>query len=345
MADNQDLPADSERAAKPRRRIIAASVLRAAASVTAFVTIYYVLPLNTSVAWVAITALAVGLVVLVALVVFQVRWILTSPFPGLRALEALTTSIPLFLVLFAGSYVVMAHVSHASFGQYLTHTDALYFTVTVFTTVGFGDITAKSEAARILVTFQMIMDLVIIGLGIQAIVSAAKHGRQRRSAGQLARRSEHGDPSSRCANRPRQETDDGQVAVQIPRNPAQRHHDHVDYRLAERDGLKPEAHGQVVGMDDKIQQARGGTLINGQRVAEHLHRRGRIERQRTLPQLGHARREPIRQCYRSAGGFLIAEFADALADGKFGRLRNRGGVVGDRIKLGRALVLLADGVL
>jgi hypothetical protein len=157
-------------------------MLRATGLVIAFVTIYYLLPLNTPVAWAAITTLVGGLVVLLALVVAHIRWILASPFPALRAFEALATSISLFLVLFAGSYVVMAHMSPASFGQQLTHTDALYFTVTVFTTVGFGDITAKTEAARILVIFQMVMDIVIIGLVIQAIVGAAKHGLQRRSA-------------------------------------------------------------------------------------------------------------------------------------------------------------------
>ena len=51
-----------------------------------------------------------------------------------------------------------------SFSQQLTHTDALYFTVTVFATVGFGDITAKTEAARLVVTGQMIIDLIIIGM-------------------------------------------------------------------------------------------------------------------------------------------------------------------------------------
>ena len=37
--------------------------------------------------------------------------IIRSPFPGLRAIEALATSIPLFLVLFAGTYVTMAALS------------------------------------------------------------------------------------------------------------------------------------------------------------------------------------------------------------------------------------------
>jgi hypothetical protein len=52
-----------------------------------------------------------------------------------------------------------------NFGQKLTHTDALYFTVTVFTTVGFGDVTAKSDGTRLLVTAQMVADLIILGIG------------------------------------------------------------------------------------------------------------------------------------------------------------------------------------
>ena len=86
------------------------------------------------------------------LVVFQVRWILRSRFPDLRAVEALATSIPLFLLLFASTYVVLAAISASDFSEPLTRTDALYFTVTVFSTVGFGDITAKTEAARLVVT-------------------------------------------------------------------------------------------------------------------------------------------------------------------------------------------------
>jgi hypothetical protein len=61
----------------------------------------------------------------------------------------------------------------------LTRTDALYFTVTVFSTVGFGDITAKTETARLVVTGQMIADLVILGLAIKIIVGAVRRGRQR----------------------------------------------------------------------------------------------------------------------------------------------------------------------
>ena len=156
------------------------AVLRVAASIAVVTALYYLLPFDRSTAGVAATLLVAGLVAFVGLVAFQVRSIIASPFPGLRAIEALATSVPLFLALFASTYFVMARLSPGSFTAPLTRTDALYFTVTVFSTVGFGDITAKTETTRLVVTGQMIADLVILGLAIKAIVSAVRRGRQRR---------------------------------------------------------------------------------------------------------------------------------------------------------------------
>jgi len=168
--------------------MIVRAVLRAVGSTVALVAIYYLLPLDRSATGAAATMLAIGLVVLIGLVAFQVRSIIASPFPGLRAVEALATSVPLFLLLFAATYVVMTTISASNFSQPLTRTDALYFTVTVFATVGFGDITARTEAARLVVTGQMITDLIIIGLGLRIIVGAVKRGRQRRPTGAGAAR-------------------------------------------------------------------------------------------------------------------------------------------------------------
>ena len=72
----------------------------------------------------------------------------------------------------------MATMSASNFGERLTHTDGLYFAVTVFSTVGFGDITAKTQAARLVVTGQMAADLVILGLAIKIIAGAVSRRRQ-----------------------------------------------------------------------------------------------------------------------------------------------------------------------
>jgi len=160
----------------PARRI-ALATLRAATSTAVLVALYYLLPLDRDATWASVATLAVGLAALIALVIFQVRWILSSPFPGLRAVEALATSIPLFLLLFASTYFVLERLSSGNFSQSLTRSDSLYFTVTVFSTVGFGDITPKTELARLLVTCQMVADVIILGLAVKVIVGAVKSRR------------------------------------------------------------------------------------------------------------------------------------------------------------------------
>lgn len=178
MADSTGAQPDALVAAKPPPGTIVLAMLRAVGSAAVLMAIYYLLPLDHSTRWLAITMLVIGLAALLGLISFQVHAIIASRYPGLRALEALATSVPLFVLLFASAYVVMATLSAGSFSQPMTRTNALYFTVTVFATVGFGDITAKTEAARLLVTGQMFSDLIILGLGARVIIGAVSRGRQ-----------------------------------------------------------------------------------------------------------------------------------------------------------------------
>ena len=150
---------------------------RVAGSTAGLVAIYYLLPLDHTTTWAAVIILVAGLVLLVGLIAVQVRLITAHRYPAVRAAEALATSIPLFLLLFASTYVFLGSLSVGNFGERLTHTDVLYFAVTVFSTVGFGDITAKSEMARLVVTGQMLADLVVLGLGIRVILGAVSRGR------------------------------------------------------------------------------------------------------------------------------------------------------------------------
>ena len=183
-------------AVRPTSRAIARTVLRVAGAVTGLFVLYFLLPLDRVSEPVAITTLVIGLGLFVTLVALQVRWIIRSRFPGLRAVEAMATSIPFFLLLFASTYVVLATQSASSFGGPLSHTDGLYFTVTVFSTVGFGDITAKTETARLVVTGQMLADLIVLGLALKIIVGAVRRGRERRSAPGAAPGAGNDEPGS-----------------------------------------------------------------------------------------------------------------------------------------------------
>lgn len=157
---------------------IAFAVLGPVLTVTLFVVIYYVLPLDRPMTPRVGLALALGLALFTALVVWQVRAIRSSRYPRWRAVQALAVSLPLFLLLFAVTYYLMRRSDPSSFNTTLTRTDALYFTVTVFATVGFGDIVAHSETARILVTVQMLGDLLFLGFGIHVIFQAVREGLQ-----------------------------------------------------------------------------------------------------------------------------------------------------------------------
>ena len=65
--------------------MIAWALLRAAGSTVVLVVIYYLLPLDHTARWAAIVILVIGLAGLSTLVTFQVRSIIASLFPGLRA--------------------------------------------------------------------------------------------------------------------------------------------------------------------------------------------------------------------------------------------------------------------
>lgn len=140
---------------------------------------YFVLPMTTSLAVDTILKLLLGLLLIGALLAWNVREILRSPFPGARAVGALLLAIPLFLTLFATSYYLMGDAEPSAFSEPLTRLDALYFTVTTFATVGFGDITAVSESARAIATGQMVVGLVLVGLIARVLLGAVEHSRNR----------------------------------------------------------------------------------------------------------------------------------------------------------------------
>lgn len=158
---------------------IVVSALVAVVSAAVLVALYYLLPLDDLSGASAVTGLIVGIVVLVALIAGQIWRILRSGHPGSRALEGLFVAVPLFILLFATAYYLMGRAEPKGFTEALTRTDALYFTATVFSTVGFGDISAKGETARLVVAGQMILDLIILGVGVKVILGAAQRSKER----------------------------------------------------------------------------------------------------------------------------------------------------------------------
>jgi voltage-gated potassium channel len=160
--------------------------LRTAAVVVVLLVAYYQAPLDRSLTFrsavIFVGALALGTLV----VVVEVRGILTSPFPLLRAIRVLALGLPLLLVLFAATYVTVDGQQVNAFTEPLSRTDGLYFTTTTFATVGYGDIAPLTELARVIVTVQMIVGLVAVGLIAKVVLGAARLAGQRNSAAREA---------------------------------------------------------------------------------------------------------------------------------------------------------------
>jgi hypothetical protein len=85
----------------------------------------------------------------------------------------------LFLVLFAGAYYLLDRSAPGSFSESLTRTDALYFTLTTFSTVGYGDITAHSQTGRVLTMLQMAGGLLLVGIAARVLAGAVEAGLRR----------------------------------------------------------------------------------------------------------------------------------------------------------------------
>ncbi len=157
--------------------------LRAAATATVLLVAYFVIPVLHRNHESPVLRLVVALALFVAVVANEVRLITAHERPLLRAGVAMATVIPLFLVLFAWIYLTMSQADPTAFTgtpHPLDRPSALYFAVTVFSTVGFGDITPHTDTARMVVMVQMLADLAVIAVVIRLIFGAVNRAVARR---------------------------------------------------------------------------------------------------------------------------------------------------------------------
>lgn len=156
-------------------RLSRRALVRTTLSLCAVFAAYYLLPApergNDDLPWLLLALALFGLVV-----VLQLLAIVRSAHPTIRAIETLALIIPVFLLIFARSYLSGSLSDPSAFTQPLDKTGALYFTVSCFATVGFGDIVASSNPMRILVIIQMVLDLVLLGVVVKLFVNAARRG-------------------------------------------------------------------------------------------------------------------------------------------------------------------------
>ena len=155
---------------RPRRH----GWLRHVLAVAGLLVIYYAVPVG-SFGLTGRTALnvfltLVGVATLAIAITGQVRRQLAMD-PDAHV-QSLVMLLELVVVVFAAGYYALALSEPGQIADLHTRTDSLYFTLSTLTTIGFGDVHAVGQVARVLVIIQMIFDVVFV-----AAVAATLRGR------------------------------------------------------------------------------------------------------------------------------------------------------------------------
>lgn len=160
---------------RPSNRVLVLSAIRPVLVIGALLAVYAVVPLRGGTTIMAVTVTAVvGLIVFGGVFIHQVRRIQGSATPTLAGVEALVLVYGTFLVQFAVLYVTVSASDPGAFDEGLNRVGGLYLSITVLSTVGFGDVTPASDLARILVSIQMIADIVLIATAFRILSTTAR---------------------------------------------------------------------------------------------------------------------------------------------------------------------------
>ena len=163
-------------------RVLAAAIVRIVIVVAVLLAAYILVPVQpdssvvSAVTWAALLALVAVIVVFM----HQARRINRSTYPLLAGAESLIILLAIVLVGLAFVYFVMSSSAPDTFSEPLNRTGALYFAITVLSTVGFGDITPKSDPSRWLVSLQMLIDIGLIAGALRLVFGMARRAEERR---------------------------------------------------------------------------------------------------------------------------------------------------------------------
>ncbi|HEY1295272.1 MAG TPA: ion channel [Chloroflexota bacterium] len=159
---------------RDRRRVLVATVARLIASTAILLAVYALLPIEGITTPDTVGRLVIVLIALPLVFAWQIHAIKSAKYPDLRATEAVIGAVTIFVILFALLYLGLGLSDPANFSQSLDRISAIYFTVTVLSTVGFGDISAQSDVSRLLVTIQMLLDLALIAIVVHVFFGVAR---------------------------------------------------------------------------------------------------------------------------------------------------------------------------
>jgi voltage-gated potassium channel len=166
-----DIPAEPARPVKGRFHLLK-QILQNALTLGGALLFYYFVPIGDQEHPIWRWAIfVIGLGVLILLIVRQMgRQLAAGSDPGVRVRSLIALLYPV-VVLFALTYYIIQTTDPTQFVDLATRTDALYYTVITLGTVGYGDVHAVGQFARVITMIQVAFDLVVIGALIAVATS------------------------------------------------------------------------------------------------------------------------------------------------------------------------------
>lgn len=133
---------------------------------------YYAYPVQlgaTPLALLSLFATGAGLALLGYMMIREVDAIRR----GSSMMSASSLAILLMLVVigFSLAFFILASEAQDQMIGAETRTDALYFTLSTMTTVGFGDVHASGQAARVMVIALMVFNVVVVAALLRAVTA------------------------------------------------------------------------------------------------------------------------------------------------------------------------------
>ncbi|WP_431957359.1 potassium channel family protein [Nocardia lijiangensis] len=170
--------------------------LRTAAALLCALLFYYGVPIDWDAMpdWpgriIGLAAFLAGIGGLIWLTVRRIERYLRAPHMTGGRVDGVLLLLCVVAMFFALFYYRLGVHYPGQFEGLSTRTDALYYTIVTLGTVGYGDVHAVGQAARIATMVQIVFDLVVIG-SLLAIVST---GVARRLEAAAARRPDNAPP-------------------------------------------------------------------------------------------------------------------------------------------------------
>ncbi len=134
-------------------------------------------PQRVDAPWQYALAASIGFVLYGALTAWGVYHLRGAQYPVTDGLVLVVSMAVIVSLGYAYAYLAIEAQNPGSFTEPLTKASSVYFTVTVLTTVGFGDITATADFSRLAVVSQMIVGLTVISLSAKLLVETTKSTR------------------------------------------------------------------------------------------------------------------------------------------------------------------------